>query len=381
MNTYLASCALGLEKVLANELRALDFKIVKNERGRLFFTGAEPSAPYRANLWLRTAERVLLLAADFHAPEFGALFDGVAAVPWEDYLKPTARIVIDTVRTHGSALTSIPTIQSVVQKAVSERLCKKAGLVRLPDTGERAAIRVYLENDRAEICLDLSAESLHKRGYRKDAGEAPLKETIAAGIILFSGWRRKFPLIDPFCGSGTIPIEAALYALDVAPGIGRKFAVENMVFHDAKAEADVREAAKAAVRTDCRIRIAGSDIDPNAIEMAERNLASAFQTAGISPADAKGFVKFSIKPMETLAAEDEEPGFIIANPPYGERLGDMDKAAAIYRTMGKLPAVFPGWTMAILSTHPGFETAFGRYATTRKDILNGSSKASLYEFR
>jgi putative N6-adenine-specific DNA methylase len=378
---YIASCAIGLEKVLANELRSLGLRIVRSDRGRLRFAGDSSSVPYKANLCLRTAERVMLLAAEYSCPDFDALFEGAASAAWEDYFPPDARIVIDAPKIRTSRLSSVPAVQAVVQKALATRLCGKFRVRRLPETGKKAGVRVHIERDRIELCIDLSGESLHKRGYRGEAVGAPLKETVAAGIILLSNWRRKYPLIDPFCGSGTIPIEALLYALNVAPGIGRRFAMEALAFWDPATDAETRAALRAAVRTDCAVRILGSDANPEAVAIAERNLRAAFRVAGLSEARPSDYLGFAVVPMEKLERPTEGPGYIVTNPPYGIRMGDADEAAATYRAMRSLASAFPGWKLAVLSAHAGFEEAFGSKPESSHEIWNGASRAALRVYR
>ena len=343
-----ALCAIGLEKVLANELARIGLSVSSRSPGRVFFE-TDVAGLFRANLCLRTAERVLIEAARFPAPDFDALFEGVRSVRWEDYFAEEDRLVIERVRIRDSQLSAQTSVQSVVHKAVYERLGKAYGLQRLPETGREGSARVYLEGDECLIGLDTSGEALHKRGYRRSTVEAPLKETLAAGCLLLSGWNRRIPLLDPFCGSGTILIEAALFALDIAPGLGRSFALEDLPLADAAAFKAEREAAKARVRSDEELSLAGSDLDESALAAAKANAERAGVGAHIAWKRGK--------------AEDAQPsapsGYLLCNPPYGNRLGSEEEAEALYRRLGELAPAFKGWGLGFVTNRPDFGNFFG----------------------
>jgi putative N6-adenine-specific DNA methylase len=364
-----ALCAIGLEKVLANELARIGLTASSRSPGRVFFE-ADVAGLFRANLCLRTAERVLIEAARFPAPDFDALFEGVRSVRWEDYFAEEDRLVIERVRIRDSQLSAQTSVQSVVHKAVYERLGKAYGIQRLPETGREGSARVYLEGDECLIGLDTSGEALHKRGYRKSTVEAPLKETLAAGCLLLSGWNRRIPLLDPFCGSGTILIEAALFALDIAPGLGRSFSLEDMPLADASAFKAEREAAKARVRSDEELSLAGSDIDESALASARANAERAGVGAHIAWKRGK--------------AEDSQPpapsGYLLCNPPYGNRLGSEEEAEALYRRLGELAPAFKGWGLGFVTNRPDFGNFFGRRATAEHKMVNGAEEQWFHWF-
>ena len=279
MVTLAALCAIGAEKVLANEIKKLGYTTCGNAVGRVLFNCRETEL-FKPNLCLRTADRVYLQAASFYAADFDALFDGSYAVCWQDYFKKDVKLHIDKVRIKNSKLSSEHGVQSVVHKA----LCKKLGTVwnmeTLPESGSRSDIRVYIENDTVFLLLDLSGDPLNRRGYRTDGGQAPLRETTAAALLQLMCWKRKIPLHDPFCGSGTIAIEAALYAYNIAPGFGRHFALENLAFFDAARALEIRKQEAAKIRTDVLARITGTDKDPEAVKRARKNAEHACVAAG-----------------------------------------------------------------------------------------------------
>ena len=340
-------------------------------------TGA--SALVRANLCLRTAERVLLEIGRFHAENFDELFEQVRTLPWEAYFGRDDRLVIERVRTRDSRLAAQTSVQSVVHKAVYERLGAVYRLNRLPESGTERGLRVYLDHDECVLGLDSSGEALHKRGYRQATGEAPLKETLAAGILFLSGWNRRLPLFDPFCGSGTIAIEAALFAMDRAPGLSRHFALENMPFVERGAIAAEFEAARARVRTDVEFRIEGSDADPKAIAAARANAGR----AGLSQ-DRLGQDRLSQDRLgQSLSftqakAEDAAPryeaGYLLCNPPYGERMGTPQEAEALYRRLGSAYGRFTGWGLGFVTNRPDFGDFFGSQANSAKKIVNGAEE-------
>jgi putative N6-adenine-specific DNA methylase len=366
----LALCALGLEKVCANELERIGIATEGREPGRVRFgigEGAEAvAALMRANLCLRSSERVLIEAGRFHAENFDELFESVRSLPWELYFRREDRLNIERVRLHDSQLAAQTSVQSIVHKAVYDRLGKVYNLSRLPENGEERSLRVYIDSDQCLLGLDSSGEALHRRGYRKSTGEAPLKETLAAGVLLLAGWSRRSPLLDPFCGSGTLAVEAALFAMDRAPGLGRAFALESFPFalENAKSLSGEVEAAKARVRRDAEFRIHASDADPHALEAARANAARAGVAAGIE--------------FKQSRAEDATPpyesGHLICNPPYGERMGSVEEAEALYRRLGETALRFTGWGMGFVTNRPDFGDFFGRYAPTSKLIMNGAEE-------
>ncbi|MDR0402624.1 MAG: class I SAM-dependent RNA methyltransferase [Treponema sp.] len=412
--TALALCAAGAEKVVSNELKKISAEqkkipaakkggdaareagvppvVVESGFGNVRFK-TDIAGLYRALFSLRAADRILLEAAAFPAPDFDALFEGAAAVRWEDYIPKNMGVHVGKVRTNRSALRAETSIQAAVHKAAADRLCGRYGMNRLPEAyaAKQAELRVYVEKDRASLLIDLAGEPLFKRGYRREGGTAPLRETTAAAIILLSGWKRKFPLYDPLCGSGTIAIEAAMYAWDMAPGIGRNFALDDLLIGDRRVAGNLRE--EYAARTDFNrtIRVYGSDADEKAVALAKANAgrAAARCRTGKDPAKAAGRPDSAKCPLFDAAPlagakpppdASGDPGFIITNPPYGRRLGDAGTAEAGYREMAVLAENFPGWKMELICDHPGFESHFGKKADTMREIKSGAVDAFLYEY-
>jgi putative N6-adenine-specific DNA methylase len=395
MVSAVALCAAGAERVVSNELRKLNLPILDTAFGRVRFK-ADTRGLYHALMGLRAADRVLLEAACFPAADFEALFEGVAAVPWETYIPPGMGLAVAKVRVKGSRLQAVTSIQAVTHKAAAGRLCGAFKRARLPDEGPRAELRVYAEKDQVSVLLDLSGEPLFKRGYRSEGGTAPLRETTAAALLFLANWRRKFPLYDPFCGSGTIAIEAAMYAWDMAPGLGRGFALSGLAIGDRNIERTLREELLHKVDFSRTIRIYGSDTDPRAVSMAASNARRAYELAqgkspgrGLRPEAPEnpgmpGFRTLSLKEARAFpaASPPELPGegFIITNPPYGRRLGEVESAERIYAEMGGLGRGFPGWKLALITDHPGFESHFGRQADSCRAITNGAIRAYFYEY-
>ena len=383
MNTLVALCAVGAEKILGNEIQLLGYKRIATAAGRVMFTG-DDDALYRANLCLRTADRVYLLLAHYVAADFDTLFDGVYAVPWQDFLRKDSRVVVDKVRSHRSALASEHSIQGMVQKAIYQKLGDVWHIQTLPESGEESDVRVYIEDDRALILLDLSGLPLHKRGYRTDGGTAPLRETTAAALLQCLLWRRKTPLHDPFCGSGTIPIEAALYAYNVAPGFGRRFALETLPFFDSRRALALKRAEAEKIRTDVSVHITGTDADPAAIARARTNAEHACVMAGralnlIDRSDKVPRPDFVVADFRDLAAPFPH-GLLLCNPPYGERLGDEMQAEALYRDMASLFTDFAGWQLGVITSRPRFQEHIGRYATVFKRFKAGNLDTTLYGY-
>jgi len=381
IDTAVALCAVGAEKTVSNELKKLGLTVSDGGFGKVRFR-TDISGLYKALMGLRAADRVLLEAAWFEAADFDELFEGVRNQPWEEYIAPQQGLRVTKVRTNRSVLKAETSIQAVVHKAAAERLCEKRGVSRLlsfqnPEPGDEAELRVYMEKDRASVLLDLSGDPLFRRGYRTRGGIAPLRETTAAAMILHSGWRRKFPLYDPFCGSGTIAIEAAMYAWDLAPGIGRRFALDKLLLGNRNAERKVRDELIEKVDFSRLVRIGGSDSDAASVAAARENLERALGLArnrGRPP-----LPSFNVLSMED-AKSGEEEGFIITNPPYGQRLGDTESAEKNYTEMGQLARNFPGWKLVVITDHSGFESFFGRKADSCREMTNGAIRSYLYQY-
>ncbi|AEE17843.1 rRNA (guanine-N(2)-)-methyltransferase [Treponema brennaborense DSM 12168] len=384
--TLTALCAIGAEKILGNEIKQLGYTLKDTGAGtpgRVAFN-ADEDALFRANLCLRTADRVYLQLASFRAEDFGALFDGVYAVNWQDFFKKDVKVVVDKVRTRGSKLSSEHSVQGIVHKAIYTKLGDLWHIRTMPETGAESDVRVYIENDAVTVLLDLSGVPLHRRGYRTDGGTAPIRETLAAALLQLMCWRRKTPLHDAFCGSGTIACEAMLYAYNVAPGFGRRFALENLSIYDAARAAEIRRQEAAKIRPDCEARITGTDVDGAAVERSRANAEHAGVTAGralqIVGSDARiRRPDFEQADFRELAAPYES-GLLLGNPPYGERLGDAAQAEALYRDMAMLFQSFPGWNMGFITSHEHFEAAIGKRADARKMLKSGNLDTCFYMY-
>ena len=388
VETALALCAVGAEKTVSNEIKKLGLKVIEGGFGRVRFN-TDLSGLYRALMGLRAADRVLLELALFEARDFDALFEGVRHRPWEEYIPAGMGLKVVKVRTNRSVLKAETSVQAVVHKAAAERLCAKRGINRLQEHGDMAELRVYIEKDQVSVLLDLSGEPLFKRGYRTSGGPAPLRETTAAAIILGSGWRRKFSLYDPFCGSGTIAVEAAMYAWDIAPGLGRRFALEQLLIADRGVERNVREDLLSKVDFTRAVRIGGSDSDATAVSAANANMERALALVREGEGEKARGLNGSSPFFRTIPMEEArdpfgpasaEAGFIITNPPYGVRLGDTESAEKNYAEMGSLAHNFSGWKLALITDHPGFESFFGRKADSCREITNGAIRSFFYQY-
>ncbi|MDR1901580.1 MAG: class I SAM-dependent RNA methyltransferase [Treponema sp.] len=392
--TAVALCAVGAEKVVSNELRKLGISVIDSRFGRVRFS-ADTAGLYRALIGLRAADRVLLEAGFFPAEDFDALYKGVNTIPWERYIPAAMGLKVDKVRAGRSRLEAVTSIQAVVHKAAAERLCRQYTLKRLPETAAPAEIRVYMEKDQVSLLLDLSGEPLFKRGYRLEGGVAPLRETTAAALILLTNWRRKYTLCDPFCGSGTIIIEAAMYAWDMAPGLGRRFVIQDLLIADKEIEERERQTFLGRVDFSRPIHIFGSDSDARAVNSARSNAERSYELAlgkiprKISNDNRPPLHLPGLPVFKTLAMQDVRPleredglesGYIITNPPYGKRLGEKAGAEAAYAQMAVLARNFPGWKLGVICDHPGFESFFGRKAESCREISNGAVQLYFYQF-
>ena len=381
MNTLVALCAIGAEKILGNEIKHLGYKLAGNAPGRVSFFGDDDSL-FKANLCLRTADRIFLQLASYDAFNFDELFDGAYKINWQDFLKKDSKIVVDKVRSNKSKLNSEHSIQTMVHKAIYSKLGDIWHMSSLPETGDQSDIRIYLDENEVLILFDLSGLPLHKRGYRVDGGTAPLRETTAAALLQQTLWRRKTPLHDPFCGSGTIAIEATLYAFNVAPGFGRRFALENLPIYNKERADKIRQEEAEKIRTDVEVRITGSDIDEKAVERAKKNAeyacvmaGRALKSIGISThIQRPDFIQADFKDLS--APYDE--GLILCNPPYGERLGNEEEAAELYQNMDSLWQEFPNWDLGIITSNPDFQKNFNHQANSIKKIKAGNLDTSFY---
>lgn len=368
---WIASAAFGMEGLTGRDLKRLGAEDVRVLNvGGAEFSGTLESA-MKANLWLRCADHISLVVGEFPARSFEELFEGIRRIEWADYLARDSAFPVRA-RCVKSVLMSQTDTQKIVKKAVVEKLKGAYGVSWFEETGATVQIDVSIRGDVATVSLDASGEPLSRRGYRTWNGEAPLRETLAAALILTSGWHPWQPLYDPCCGTGTLLIEAAFIALNRAPGLRRPFAMEKWPFADAPALERVRREAQS--RSDegqqREIRIAGSDIDPEAIELARRHI----RQAGLG-----GRIEVEVMDMRDVVLKGE-PGAIVANPPYGERIGDRRVAHVVARQLGELSRRCPGWNVYAFSADMGFEREFGRRADRRRRFYNGRIECEYHMF-
>ena len=365
--TLVAPCFFGTESTLSFEVRRLGAQNVQVTDGRVAFSGG-PEMIADANLNLRTAERVLLLLKTFPASTFDELFDGVNAIPWEELIPVDAQFPVKG-SSLSSQLSSVPACQSIVKKAVVKRLQAGHKTASLPETGALYKIRFAIRKNVVEVMLDTSGDGLHKRGYRRNATLAPIKETLAAAIADLGRVRRDSLVQDPFCGSGTLVIEAAQKALNIAPGLRRRFAAEQFDFVPAAVWREQRQKALDEAKPDAAFEGVGYDIDPAAVALANANarLAGVGERCRFEVADVKDFT----------AAQN---AIVLTNPPYGERLGDAAEAASLARTLGQVWQRHPGQGLYAITADAEFETHFGKKAARRRKIYNGMIPCQLYMY-
>lgn len=364
----IATSPMGLEAVVARELKDLGYQDLTVENGRVTFTGEEKDI-CRTNLWLRTAGRILIKMGEFEALTFDELFEGTKALSWPDWIPENGEFPVEG-RSHKSQLSSVPACQGIVKKAVVEKMKEQYHNEWFPEEGARYVIEITLLNDIATLTLDTSGESLYKRGYRKVAAEAPLKESMAAAMILLSRWRPERPLYDPFCGSGTIPIEAAMIGWNIAPGLRRSFAAESWPRVPEKLWLEAKEEAYDLLRDDIPLQITGSDIDGAAVEIA---LAAA-KSAGLAKE-----ITFKVLPVAKVRPEGEY-GCIITNPPYGERIGELDEVEQVIRQLGQVHKKLGTWSSFVLNPIPNFEHLFAAKASKKRKLYNGRIECNLFQY-
>ena len=374
-----ALCAVGAEKAVSNEIKKLGLTVAESGFGRVRFR-ADTAGLYRSLMGLRAADRVLLETAVFPAADFDALFKGAQSVPWEQLVPAHMGLKVAKVRSNRSRLKAETSIQSIVHKAAADRLCAAHGLARLPEEGTIAEVRVYVEKDAVSLLLDLSGEPLFKRGYRTEGGTAPLRETTAAAMLLLSGWKRKYPLYDPFCGCGTILTEALMYAWDMAPGLGRRFALNDLLIADNAVEETVRAELRGNVNFERTIRIAGSDSDSRAVSLATANIERLKEIHPAAPGMKTTAVELKTLPMQEAHPPLTDTGFIVTNPPYGKRLGAPADSEKLYGEMAALRQHFPQWKLAVITDHPGFESFFGKKADSCREIQGGPIPACFFQY-
>ena len=361
-------CLFGLEGIVGDELRRLDIENVRVENGRVLFSGDE-TALARANMNLRTGERVLLVLAEFEARTFEELFQGTLSLPWEEFLPADARFWVTKAASVKSKLFSPSDIQSIMKKAMVERMKRKYRMEQFPETGDSYPVRVFLMKDEVTVALDTTGESLHKRGYRAHGNEAPLRETLAAAMVQLTKYRGREFFWDPFCGSGTIPIEAALIAKNRAPGLRRRFAAEQFDWMTAETWQNARgEAMDKEFKG--KYHILGSDNDPKCVSLSMSNA----KKAGVL--DCIEFKDGDATKMDLPAQE----GVIICNPPYGQRMGEQRDAQRLYAALGRHLKYADGWKKFVITSEPEFEHYFGKRADKKRKLYNGMIKCDYYMY-
>jgi len=364
---FIATCKLGLEAVVSGELKRLGIEVEKVEDARVTFLG-DYDVMARACLWLRTAERVLMEAATFEATTFDQLFEGVKAVRWKDYLKRDSFIHVNG-KSAKSTLFSVSDCQSITKKAIVENLKAAYNTNTLPETGAEVIIEVGILRDTVTLALDCCGAGLSRRGYRTYNVAAPLAETLGAAMILLSRYYADMPLIDPMCGSGTMPIEAAMIAKNMAPGVNRPFAGENWDFAGGKKLYDrMREEARDSVFNDVTPDILGSDIDARSIDLCKKHA----KKAGIT-------VNWKVAPLKELSTV-KTGGIIVCNPPYGERMLDKRDTEKLYREMRTVFDALPEWKVNIITGYKDFERVYGKTADKRRKLSNGGMQCVLYQY-
>lgn len=365
-----APCHFGLEAVLKKEIMDLGYEIVRVTDGRVTFKG-DIDAFCRANIFLRTAERILLCAGRFKAYSFDDLFEGTKALPWEELLPKDAKFWVSKAATKDSKLFSSSDIQSIVKKAIVERLKQKYGVSWFEESGSEYPLRVFIHKDEVSITLDTTGESLHKRGYRQMSVKAPVSETLAAALIMLTPWNKNRILVDPFCGSGTFPIEAAMIGANIAPGMNREFTAEGWKnFVDKKCWYRAVSEAQDLITDDISMDIQGYDIDDDAVRIARANA----REAGVDH-----LIHFQQRPVSELR-HPKKYGFVITNPPYGERLEEKSALPALYTQIGEAYARLDAWSCYILTSYTDTERYMGRKADKNRKIYNGMIQAYFYQF-
>ncbi|KUF29279.1 class I SAM-dependent RNA methyltransferase [Lysinibacillus sp. F5] len=363
-----ATSAMGLESIVAQEVKALGYETTV-ENGKVYFEGDE-TAIARTNLWLRVADRVKIVVGQFPAKSFEQLFESVKALPWEKYLPVDAAFPISG-KSVKSKLFSVPDCQAITKKAIVERMkqhYKRLGF--LDESGATYKIEVSILKDVATLTIDTSGAGLHKRGYRQAQGEAPLKETLAAALVQISKWNPNRPFVDPFCGSGTITLEAAMFGQNIAPGYNREFISEDWPWMKAAIWDQVRDEAESLANYDQPLEIIGSDIDHRMVSIAQENAIEAGFGELIT------FKQMQARDFTTQLTD----GVMIGNPPYGERIGDVEVVEQVIRDVGKVMKNYPSWSVYMLSSMKNFEELYGRQATKKRKLFNGFIETNYYQF-
>ena len=368
--TLISPCFFGMEKMLATEIKNLGFEIEKTEDGRVTYKTGEDGIA-KANMWLRCAERVNLKVAEFEARTFDELYENTKRINWSKYIPYGAQFPVSKASSIKSKLFSTTDVQSIVKKAIVDNL-KKSYLEsgRLKEDKEKYPIYVFIHKNKVTLSIDTTGDALHKRGYREKANKAPIRETLAAGIMYLTPWRPGRTLVDPMCGSGTILIEAAMMGLNMAPGLNREFISEKWRTIDKKIWWDTRREAFDQMNEDLDFKIYGYDIDPESIEIAKENA----EISGVAD-----YIDFAVADA-TEFKSDEEYGFIVTNPPYGERLESEESVKLLYKELGYAFRRLNNWSYYLITSFEEFEYEFGQEATKKRKLYNGMLKTYLYQY-
>jgi len=367
---YIANCHFGMEAVLKRELQDLGYEISAVEDGRVGFFGEAGALP-RANIFLRSAERVMINVGSFKATSYEELFQGTKNIAWENYIPRDGKFWVTKAASVKSALYSPRDIQSIMKKAMVDRLSGVYHIGRFPEDGDEFPIRVFIHKDMVTVGLDSTGDSLHKRGYRKLKAKAPIAENLAAGLIMLTPWKGDRILVDPFCGSGTIPIEAAMMAAGIAPGMNREFTAETWDHIIPKrAWYDAIDEANDNINMDIETDIQGYDLDDDMVRIAKENAA----LAGVEK-----LIHFQKRDVKELS-HHKKYGFIITNPPYGERLGDAEILHDLYSTIGERYKMLDSWSMYLITSYENAERDIGRKADKNRKIYNGMIKTYYYQY-
>lgn len=364
----MATCAAGIEALVGKEMRDLGYE-VQVENGRVRFTGDETDI-IKTNLWLRTADRIKIIVDEFDAQTFDELFEQTTAIAWDKMLPMDAAFPVEG-RSRNSKLHSVPDSQAIVKKAIVNELSTAYHRhTRLPETGAEFPLEVAINKDHVMLTMDTTGSSLFKRGYRVEKGTAPLKENMAAALVMLTSWYPEMPFLDPFCGSGTIPIEAAMIGRNIAPGFNRDFICEQWPWIDGDMVQKVRDDADSKADYDIELDISASDIDGNMIEISKRNAEEAGLLADIH------FKQLAVADFKT----DKVNGVIVGNPPYGQRMSDEEHAHELYKQMGKVFNPLTSWSKYFLTSDLDFEKYYGAKATKRRKLYNGSIRTDYFQF-
>ncbi len=372
MNSFklIAPCHFGLESILKREISDLGYNIVCVEDGRVTFEG-DADAICRANIFLRTTERIMIQVGKFKAFTFDELFENVKSLPWEDFIPQNGKFWVTKATSVKSKLFSTSDIQKIVKKAMVERMKLKYNVEWFDESGNEYPVRVFFNKDEATVAIDTTGESLHRRGYRRLTSKAPITETLAAALIMLTPWKKDRILVDPFCGSGTFPIEAAMIAANIAPGMNREFISEkwtNLI--DKSNWYNVIDEANDMVDYDVSVDIQGYDIDGDIVKAARRNA----EEAGV-----ENMIHFQQRPVSELS-HPKPYGFILTNPPYGERLEEKEALTELYRTFGERYRALDKWSAYVITSYANTEKDMGLKATKNRKIYNGMLKTYFYQF-